>query len=222
VRSAIAVRPVGIAAPAEKLSTGTSGSAQVDVKTGFVGSLTAAPAGLVPAQISSFTLSKDGPDFESGTPETSTRTGAADLTVPAGTKLARFATFDADYPEGTDVDIFVYRKGAGGALALAGQSAGGTAEESIDLVTPGDYRVFVHLFDVTSGSTATIRHHFWAVGAATGNLTVTPASQPATNAGPATVTSSWSGLTAGTRYLGGIVYGDGTKSVGFTLLRVDA
>jgi hypothetical protein len=57
---------------------------------------------------------------------------------------------------------------------------------------------------------------------AAGNLTVAPASQPVTTAGPASVTASWSGLSAGQRYLGRIVYGEGGSPRGSTLIRVDA
>ena len=63
----------------------------------------------------------------------------------------------------------------------------------------------------------------WALdGAAKGNLTVTPASTPATAGTPVTLTAAWSGLTAGSRYLGRLSYGDGTATAGGTLVRVDA
>ena len=46
--------------------------------------------------------------------------------MPAGTKVARFSTFDADYNPGTDLDMYVYN--AGGAEPI-GTSTGGSAEK---------------------------------------------------------------------------------------------
>ena len=65
--------------------------------------------------------------------------------------------------------------------------------------------------------------HSWVVGdTAAGNLTATPASRPVTRGESATVTAAWTGLTAGTRYLGLIAYGDGTARIGQTILAVTA
>jgi len=52
-------------------------------------------------------------------------------------------------------------------------------------------------------------------------MTVTPASQPATTGTPATVTVNWTGLTSGTRYMGSVEFGNGTSTVGRTVIRVD-
>ncbi len=73
------------------------------------------------------------------------------------------------------------------------------------------------LFAQPGGGTGAfdVKHHAFVLPAgAAGNLTATPASQPVTTAVPATVTVGWSGLVAGTRYLGQIQYtdGDGTRS----------
>ncbi len=81
------------------------------------------------------------------------------------------------------------------------------------------------LFGVGAGqsSTLTVPTFGWALdGTAKGNLTVTPASQSVTAGTAASVTAAWSGLTAGSRYLGRISYGDGTDTAGGTLVRVDA
>jgi hypothetical protein len=119
------------------------------------------------------------------------------------------------------VDLFLYRNGE-----LVGQSAGGTAEETVRLDQPaaGAYDLYVVLFGAAPGTTTlTVPTFGWALGsAAAGNITVTPASTPATAGTPVTLTASWSGLTAGTRYLGRIAYGDGTATAGGTLVRVDA
>jgi hypothetical protein len=56
---------------------------------------------------------------------------------------------------------------------------------------------------------------------AAGNMTATPASQSVAPGQTVPVTAAWSGLTAGTRYLGRVTFGDGTADVGSTLVRVD-
>jgi hypothetical protein len=152
---------------------------------------------------------------------TSVQTGTVAVSVPAGTKLARFATFDADVPAGTDIDLFAYAVGDGGALTPAGASSGPTAQESITLTQPGDYLVFVDLFAAASTATMDVTHHHWVVAPTNaGNLTVTPAGQPVTMGTPTTVTIGWSGLTAGSRYLGLVEYGDGSLPVGSTVVAV--
>jgi len=52
-------------------------------------------------------------------------------------------------------------------------------------------------------------------------LTVSPASQAATTGQPAPISVAWTDLTAGTKYLGSVTYGDGTTAVGRTIIRVD-
>ena len=81
------------------------------------------------------------------------------------------------------------------------------------------------LFGVGAGQsgTLTVPTFGWTLdGTAKGNLTATPTSQSVTAGTPATVTAAWSGLTAGSRYLGRISFGDGTSTAGSTLVRVDA
>jgi hypothetical protein len=44
---------------------------------------------------------------------------------------------------------------------------------------------------------------------------------PVTTGGPATVTVNWTGLTAGTKYMGRIAYSNGSSAIGGTLVRID-
>lgn len=224
VRSQIVVKPVGVAAPAEVYGTGTSGSVQVPLTAGFTGTLTTSVAGLVPATVSTGTLTNPtGAGFDPSNPQPSEHTLKATISVPAGTTLARFNTFDRDYPAGTDLDLFVFEAGTAN---LVGSSTGGTAEEQVDLVDPpaGDYDVYVDLFGLAPGQTSVEAMLFsWVLGTtAAGNLTVSPASQPVTTGGSASVTVSWSGLTAGQRYLGRVVFGENGTPRASTLVRVDA
>jgi hypothetical protein len=119
--------------------------------------------------------------------------------------------------------MFVYRAGTN---SRVGSSTGGTAQEQVDLVNPvaGSYDVYVDLFALGAGTTEQAVSEFdWVLSSTSaGNLTVTPASV-ATTVGKATsLTATWSGLTAGTRYLGKLSYGDGTSTLGSTDVRINA
>ena len=224
VRSPIAVRPVPFAAPPEVTLTGASGGATISPKVGYTGTLNTAVAGLVPATLNTFNLDTTGPNFNQNAPAAGPQVGLATVVIPASTSVARFATFDADYPANTDVDIFVYRL-TGTGRAFVGSSAGGSAEEvfTINNPAPATYEVYVDLFAIASGTTMTVKVNHWLLppGAA-GNLTATPASQAVTTATAANITLNWSGLTAGVRYLGTLTYSDGTSNIGRTVVGVHA
>jgi subtilisin family serine protease len=204
-RSPIAVQPVALAVPTDTTITGASGSQALSVKPGYTGTLLASVAGLAPAEIDVV-------------PTTLTTDGTVPVTIPAGTKVARFATYDADYPAGTDVDLFVSKDGT-----EVGRSAGGTAEESVTLTGDdlgGTYSVRIDYF-AGAGPSLDVKLNSFAVGTTpAGNLTVTPASQPVTTGTPTAVMLDWSGLDPTLRYLGTISWSDGTASVGRTLVSV--
>ncbi|MEU4192292.1 S8 family peptidase [Kribbella sp. NPDC026611] len=221
VRSQLVVRPVGAKAVSEVTLTGQSGSTGITVTPGYIGTLQTTVAGLAAGAQHTATLTAGGTSFPTGSPAVGPHTAKFTVTVPAGTKLARFATFDSDVQAGTDLDLFVYTAGTN---TLVGSSSGSTAQERVDLANPaGSYDVYVDQFALPAGVTQQAVSEFdWAVGAATGNLTATPASAAVTAATPFTVTASWSGLTAGTRYLGTLTYGDGTNTYGRTVIAVNA
>jgi hypothetical protein len=78
------------------------------------------------------------------------------------------------------------------------------------------------IFALPPGQTgANIKHNSWVVSSGSaGNFTAAPASQAVTLGGSASVSAGWSGLTAGTRYLGVVSFSDGTSSVGQTIVQV--
>ncbi len=217
VRSPIAVRPVALAVPGAVNGSGASGSITLNAKSGFAGTLTASANGLAAATVTSLPVVGTEPNFNTGAPAVGPGVNKATVTAPAGTSLVRFSTFDADYPAGTDIDLFVYSGGA-----LVGSSAGGTSDETVTLSAAGTYDVYVVAFALAPGQTGVdIKLNHWAVGTGSaGNFSVAPASQPVTVAGSATVTASWSGLSAGTRYLGFVRFGNGTAEVGRTIVSV--
>ena len=223
VRSQLVVKPVAAAAPEQVTGTGTAGSTAVSVTPGFTGTLTTSVDGLVAADVRTPTLSPTGDGFDPDAPAVSARAAKETVTIPAGTTLARHATSDSDFAAGTDVDLYLYEAGTSNLVA---SSAGGSAEESITIPNPpaGTYDLYVVLFGAAPGQTSVpVPTYLWALdGTAKGNLTATPASQSASAGVPVTVTATWSGLTAGAKYLGRISYGDGTASAGGTYVRVDA
>jgi subtilisin family serine protease len=222
VRSPISVQGVALAAPPTFAGTGGSGSQALALAAGYTGTLTTSVAGLAQSSVTSLPLVvDDAHPFNPNAPATSDATGRVDVTIPAGTPLARFATFGADYAAGTDIDIFVYKKNANNSLSFVGQSAGSSATETVTLGNPsGNYVMFVNAFAATSGSVTALANVFVVPNSAVGNLTATPTSQSVTSGQAATVTLSWTGLAAG-HFLGVVTYGNGTSTVGSTLVSID-
>jgi len=197
VRIPMVLRPVALAAPAQ-----VSGS--YNVKFGYTGAFGAAPRGLIPAATSSGTVA----------------TGAQvnyQVVVPAGTTYARFSLFDSTTTAGSDLDLEVRLNGT-----LVGSSGGGTAEEEVNLVNPaaGTYEVRVIGFATPSPS-ATFTLFNWVLGSASaGNMTVN-APATATLGANGTITLGFSGLTAGVKYLGSVVYSGVAGLPNPTIVRVD-
>jgi subtilisin family serine protease len=207
VRIPVVARPVALAAPVQV-------SASYPVTFGYTGPFTADARGLVAATTSNGSVSTD-PD---GTfaPVPGPDTASFDVAVPAGTTYARFSLFNANATPGSDLDLYVYRAGT-----LVGSSGGGTADEEVNLLGPtaATYTVWVHGFGTSNPSTFTL--FSWVLGStAAGNMTVTaPAS--ATFGTTATISLSFSGLTAGTKYLGSVAYGGAAGMPNPTIVRVD-
>lgn len=217
VTSPIAVRPVALSAPAVVNGTGASGSSAQSVKPGYTGTLNANVAGLAASSVTDLTFTATDTSFNPSSPAEGPGVKKVTVTVPAGSTLARFATFDSDVPMGTDVDLFAFESGTANQV---GQSAGGTTEESITLSAAGTYDIYVVLF-AAADPLPTVKHHAFVVpGSAAGNLTATPASQSVTIGTPASVNLAWSGLTAGVRYLGVVSYTDGTNTLGQTIVSI--
>jgi subtilisin family serine protease len=219
VRSNIAVRPVAVAAPLEISLTGTSGSSAVPLTAGYTGTLATTPHGLAADADTAVGLTGTSSNFNSAAPAAGPAVAKVTVDVPAGSRLARFATFDADYGTGMDVDVYVYKAGT---ATLVGSSAGGTAQESVTLTAAGTYDIYVVVFAQSGGANGavTVHQHAFVVPTAATSLTATPASQSVSTAVRATVTVGWSGLTAGIRYLGVLDYSDGSAPIGSTIVAV--
>ena len=208
VRVPMVVRPVALAAP-----TQVSGS--YNVTFGYTGAFTASARGLIPAALTSGTVADDPTN---GSCSLSTPNAVLiPVVIPAGTTYVRFSLFDADVNAGSDIDLCVFR-----GTTNVGSSGSGSSAEEVNLVNPvaGDYTAVVHGWGVAGSSP--FKLHAWVLGStAAGNLTVTaPAS--ATLGTTGTITLTFSGLTAGTKYLGSVAYtGSVTGLPNPTIVRVD-
>jgi subtilisin family serine protease len=222
VHSQLAVRAVAMKAPGQVSGTGTSGTVSLPFTAGYTGTLATSVSGLIAGTAHPATLTQpSATSFPTTAPTAGPHTAKFTVTAPAGSTFARLATFDADVPAGTDVDIFVFRAGTAN---LVGVSAGGSAQEQVDLVNPtGSYDVYVDLFALAPGVTSQAVSPFdWIVGPSAGNMTVSPATTAVTLARNGSLSVSWTGLTAGQRYVGRVNFSDGTNPTGGTTVAVAA
>ena len=189
VRVPMVMAPVALAAPASV--TAAPGGSSYEVTFGYDGAFTATPRGLIPATTSNGSVATDGVvDFQ--------------VSIPAGTSYARFALFDTEVDQASDLDLEVYNA----AGVLVASSGGATTAEEANLTNPavGEYKVRVLGFAVPVGS-ANFKLFTWVLGsAAAGNLTVTAPATAAT-ATTGTISLGFNSLTAGTKYLGSVAYG---------------
>jgi subtilisin family serine protease len=212
VRIPLVVRPVALAAPSEV--SGTGGDINYAVKFGYDGPFSATARGLIPATTSSGTVAQDpGQSFSPGGPGTT----SFPVVIPAGTTYARFSTFNEFTDPNDDIDLYVFR-----GTTQVGSSGGGTAAEEVNLVNPpaDTYTVYVHGFAVNP-SPAHFTLFTWALGSTSvGNMAVT-APSTATTAGTGNINLHFTGLSAGTKYLGSVAYGGSSGLPNPTVVRVD-
>ena len=198
VRIPMVVRPVALAAPAQV-------SGAYNVTFGYNGAFSATARGLVPAATASGAVATGGSvDFA--------------VSVGAGSTYARFALFDADVSQASDIDLEVYNA----AGVLVGASGSATSTEEVNLLNPsaGTYTVRAIGFAVPTGA-ANFKLTSWVLGTtAAGNMTVTaPANAVIGQTGAIGISTS--GLAAATRYLGSVVYGGAAGLPSPTIVRVD-
>jgi subtilisin family serine protease len=211
VRSPIVAKPVALAAPGEVSGDGSDQS--YDVIFGYTGDFETSVRGLLAATENPGTVSDDPTNtFVVGGPGVTTH----DIVIPAGTTYARFALYDDQIPAGNDIDLYITNEDGD----LVGASGTGTSQEIVNLQNPaaGTYTAHVHGWQTLGGGTTSYILYTWGLGSAdAGNMTVTaPAS--ATTGETGTIGLSFTGLAAGTRYLGAVDYSNGTDTIGSTLV----
>lgn len=203
VRIPLVVKPVPLAAPAGVSSSGAPIS--YPVTFGYNGPFTATARGLIPATTFNGSVQTDGSQ-------------SFDVVIPSGMTYARFSLFDANVTPASDLDLEVYFNG--NRIALSG---GATSNEEVNLVTPasGTYTVKVIGFAVPAPGTANFTLFTWVLGSAdAGNMTVT-APVTAVTAQTGAIGLTFSGLTAGTKYLGSVAYLGASGMPNPTIVRVD-
>jgi hypothetical protein len=217
VRSPIAVMPVALAAPDEAHGAGTDGSLNFDVTFGYTGAYIAGAHGLVPADMQAGNVVDDPANDINTALATGVGITVHTFTVPPGSAYARFSLFD-DFTDGEDdLDLYVFDSGG----VNVGGSGSGTSAEEVNLLSPvaDTYFVVVHGWQ-TDGPDANYTLFNWAFGADESNMIVT-APAAATLGATETVSVDWTGLDAGTKYLGAVTHSDGTDPLGMTVIRVD-
>jgi subtilisin family serine protease len=200
VRSPIALKPVAVAAPTEVHGDASaSGSKSFTVTPGFTGTLESSVAGLVGVTPIADSVATGAFDIDN--PVADADTDVYHVTVPAGTKAARFSLDSADNT--ADLDLFVYLDGE-----LVDLSASGSADEQVTLLAPaeGTYDVYVNGFATPGGSTSYAISNFVVPDAAAGNATVTPNPVAVTVGIPVTLSANWTGLDPAKRWFGVISY----------------
>jgi hypothetical protein len=207
VRSPVVVRPVALSAPAQ-----VSGS--YNVTFGYTGAFSATARGLVPAMVTAGTVADDPSNGACSL--TAPNAQKIQVVVPAGTTYARFSLFDADVNPGSDLDMCVFN-----GSTQVGSSGTGTSNEEVNLLNPAaaTYTVVVQGWGVV-GSTP-FKLYSWVLGsAAAGNMTVSaPAAANLGSSGA--INLSFSGLAAGTKYLGSVAYAGIASLPNPTIVRVD-
>jgi hypothetical protein len=189
VRVPVVAQPIPLEAPV------SVGEGSYTVKFGYSGAFSASLVGLAPGQVTT-------------NPIVQNQQSVTFMDIPAGTSFARFALFDADVPNGTDLDLYVYQHTDAG-YVLVGQSGGSTAEESVMLANPeaATYAVVVVGYAIVSPTNYAL--NTWLVGNTTvGNMKIT-APKSATSGAVGKITLKAARNVAPGHYFGAVVYGGG-------------
>lgn len=197
VASPIAVRPQAVVAPANLAFTSEGGTGQggIPVVSGTNAPVKITLDGLSKADSSAIEL-VPGPLAL----ETDESNFAKEVTVAAGSPLAKFSVYSSD--ESADFDMVVFNPA--GQVLLA-QTA--SASESISVPNPaaGVYTVFVNLYASPNGQPTKASVDAAVLGANVGNATVTPNPLRLGNGQSGMVNLQWKDLAEGS-YIGRVTF----------------
>jgi hypothetical protein len=196
------VTPKVVDAPDAVAGSGASGKIRFSVTPGVAGAFPIRASGLATGTAENRTIAVGGQN-------------QSNVTVPANAKVAQFTVRTPNTT--ADLDLYVYRV-VGGSAALVGQSATGSANETVVLKAPaaGQYIGLVVGYANAPGTSSTpytFRGASVTTGAGLGNFAVSPANPTARIGQPIALTASWSGLEATTPYLGWVEYPDGSGTI---------
>jgi hypothetical protein len=225
VRIPVVVQPTKLKAPTEVTGSGTSGSVEYNVSSGYAGSLNRVIRGLQAATKFDNTVNGDAAcSFDTTKPDDSVAAGTATVstfTVPASSKYLRFQTFQADSSASVhDLDMYLYYKGpAASSFSFLTVSGGPDASEVISTSSAtfnaegGTFKVYVHGCGVDAGGGSFTLFAWSVTDPPSDPFADTPASPTAVTIGQTlTETFSWENLASGNRYLGRVSYSDPAAS----------
>jgi hypothetical protein len=197
VASPVAVRPQAVVAPANLAFTseGGTGEGGIPVVSGTNAPVKITLDGLSKADSSAIEL-VPGP-LALGTDESNF---AKEVTVPAGSPLAKFSVYSAD--DEADFDLVVLNPAG---QALLSQTA--SASESISVPNPaaGVYTIFVNLYASPNGQPTKASVDAAVLAANVGNATVTPNPLRLGNGQAGILKLQWKGLAEGS-YIGRLTF----------------
>jgi hypothetical protein len=221
VKQVVAIQPVKFAAPVEVTASGTSGSLNLNAKSGYTGNLAYSISGLQAAVATTQHVGGDPScNFNTANPDAMVAAGYATVTTfvtPPGASYIRFQTFASDAGAAAhDLDLFAYRAtpAAGAPFVLAATSGGPDQNEVVNSTSVGGlaagakWRVYVHGCSVDAGGADATLFAWGLTAAASNPFSAVPASQAVTIGQVVPGTLSWAGLPAGNRYLGRVIYVD--------------
>ena len=210
VRSPIALFPVTADAPAEVEGSGVDGSTSVEITPGLDGDLALNLSGLTPFQLLSDPANPVAGHSGNENSGDENNDVAWIVDVPEGTTLSRF-DLDSSDDDGSDLDLTVYRVVSPDDLRYyeRWQSATGSADERVTIPAPtaGTYLVVANVYSTTGPMTWDMTYAN-VQPAGEGAFTATPNPIAAVRGESTSYDLSWTGLTAGARYLGLVQYGD--------------
>ena len=234
VKMPVVIQPVRLQAPPEVSGSGQSGSLSYQTKAGYNGNLSYVIRGLQAADKTDRTLGTDPAcSFNTATPDAMVSAGKANVsefTTPTDATYIRFQTFQSDASASArDLDMFVYRAAPGSSTyALIATSSGPDANEIVNTTITGSlaagakFRVYLHAcnVDAPGGSYSLYSWALTTPGSESNPFATTPTTHPVTIGQVDTNTFTWSGLPANNRYLGRVIYSDGTVNMAATQIEV--
>ena len=223
VKQVVAIQPVKFAAPVEVTASGTSGSLNLNAKSGYTGNLAYSIAGL---QAATATTQHVGGDprcnFNTANPDAMVAAGYATVTTfvdaaqaPATSASRRSRLTRARRRTTSTCSSYRATPAAGAPYVLVATSGGPDQNEVVNTNSAGSlaagaqFKVYVHGCSVDAGG-ADVTLFAWASHRrpASNPFSGSPGAQAVTIGQVVPGTLSWAGLPAGNRYLGRVIYVD--------------
>ena len=216
VRSPIVIRSGPLAAPTELADAG--GTLNYRIAFGYSGPFAAHARGLVPARTYDRTVQDDPVNEINTALATGNGISVVEVSVPAGSTLARFSLFDANTDGDDDLDLYVFNSDG----SFVAGSTTFTSDEEVNLPNPQPdrYLVVIHGFE-TDGPSARFTLFTWSLSDKGRSNMSLSAPTAATLNTKGVVALRFSELTKGVKYLGSVAYDGPAGTPGPTVIRID-